>query len=175
LEEWVERKERENNEAPLTPDLIDNGYNFIQKDSYFQKLYETRLNKKIRKLLEKLFEAKYNDIQKEDLHLFAENILERLYLLKKHTPKNLKYLLKGVFHHPNLNSLDKSNLETALQWYKINTDIEDSPLLSVNAVEVDGERLIHDQKIANIKDFKEKLKAANLPIVDQIVNRLKNA
>jgi len=174
LQEWIDKKERENKEAPITDAILDAGHKFIKKDSVFQKVYEARLQKKINRIVESLFETKYADIKREDLHLFVENLIERLYLLKRHMPKNLKYVIKGILQHKNLAALDKSNLLTALKWQEITLDVDDSPLVAVNKVEIEGEKIAYDEKLGVQEGFRRRLQVAGLPIVEHLATKLES-
>jgi len=168
----VSKKEDELKKAPLSYEAVRTK-KFLKKDSYFSAIYEKKMNEKTRNLLEGIFRVKYNDISKDDLHLFCENILERLYVLKKHLPKNLLYLLKGIINHSNISVIDKSNLETALNWHDINENsINDSPLVSVNPVTLKGEEIPLLNESNNYEEFRKRLKYASLPITEHIVNEI---
>ena len=47
-------------------------------------------------------------------------------------------------------------------------------MTSVNKVKITGEKILFDEKVGDSKTFKDKLKIANLPIVDSLVEKLKN-
>jgi len=81
---------------------------FLRPDSFYRKIYEKKTIKMLTDAAEAVFRKKYDEITQEDLHLFTENIIERLYLLKKYVPKHLGIVLKAVLRHPNINILDKN-------------------------------------------------------------------
>lgn len=80
----------------------------VKPDSFYRELYRPKLDKKIRSNMEAVFKKPYDQLNKNELHIFVENIVERLYLLKKYFPKRLTYVIKGVLNHPNLSLLDKN-------------------------------------------------------------------
>lgn len=61
----------------------------------------------MRKATEELFGIEYNQLTKQDLHVFTENFLERLYIIKKYLPSKLIEVVKGVISHPNISMVDK--------------------------------------------------------------------
>jgi len=169
LEEWFEKKEKElsfKNYINIPPQ-------FIQTDNFYRKIFQPRLEKKIRTSVEEIFHKQYEKIEKTELHIFVENIIERLYLLKKYFPKKLNFILKGVLNHPNISILDKNNLQSVLNMQKITLQVTDSKLLVLNDVEIKGERLHEDKEFSNDK-IRNDLQTARAPFIQDLSKKFQS-
>ena len=93
---------------------------FLKPDNFYRRIYKPKLERKLKSNVEAIFNKQYDTITKTELHVFVENIIERLYLLKKYLPRRLNYVLKGVLIHPNVSPLDKNVIiNCELYSYKI--------------------------------------------------------
>ena len=63
--------------------------------------------KKCQDLWNVIFEKKYEETTKYEIHTFVDKLIERFYLFRKSSPQSLGILLKNVLAHPNISKLDK--------------------------------------------------------------------
>lgn len=167
LVQWFEKKENEllqRNTASTPP-------HFIKSDQFYKKIYQSKLDKKLRLSVEAVFNKSYDQIQKSDLHIFAENIIERLYLLKKYLPEKLHYVIKGVLNHPNISVLDRNNLQSALELQNINIKTSDSHITAFNDVEASGEKL-EENDLYTPDRIKSELQKARIPFVQDLCKKI---
>jgi len=169
LIQWFEKKENEllNRNTASTPP------HFIKPDSFYRKIYQPKLDKKIRLSVEAVFNKSYDQIQKTDLHTFVENIIERLYLLKKYLPEKLHFVIKGVLNHPNLSVLDRNNLQSALDMQNINIKTSDSHITAINDVEVAGEKL-EETDLYTPARIKSELQRAKIPFIQDLCKKIQS-
>jgi len=118
-----------------------------------------------------VFNKPYDEVSEVDLHIFAENLIERTYLLKKYLPKKLGFILKGIFTHPKLNTLDKNNLTAILELHNLKLEIHHSPLVSMHDFNIGGVKVPEDS-LFEIDQVKERVKKARIPFVENIANKI---
>ena len=74
--------------------------------------YVSKLREKTHELMSKVFNKSYDEIQERDLNEFVSGLCSRLMLFDGDFPSFLPYLVKEVVNHPNINQIDKDQLES---------------------------------------------------------------
>lgn len=99
---WLNRKTKESRRRCrfLIKSLIKS-----DKDNatHFKPAYEREIIDSVAKI----FQKPYNVINQKELHTFAANFANRIYLFKNHLPRTLAYVLIGVMQHNNMDRADK--------------------------------------------------------------------
>lgn len=102
FEKWYKRKETEiQNRGILAIRSL------IKPDNTLHKIFRKKWERKYKGYCEKVFGQEYEKISGQELNIFVENFITRLYILKKCFPYSLAYILFGVLKHPNLNLAKK--------------------------------------------------------------------
>ena len=82
--------------------------NLVKPDKELHSIFKNKWEKKYKGSCEKVFSKEYENISSQDLAIFIDNFIRRIYILKKCFPYSLAYVLFGVLKHPNLNLTSKN-------------------------------------------------------------------
>ena len=55
----------------------------------------------------KIFKKTYQETNSNDLHIFVNNLVERLHIFRKNSPKSLNTVLKYTLEHPQLSTVNR--------------------------------------------------------------------
>lgn len=97
----------------------------------------------------------YDDLAPEDLHLYSEGLVRRLYMFNYDYPAFLTHLITHITEHPNISQTDRDLLETYSELFQIQK--YDKPLKFGSDIDVTQKQ--------------EHVKQAAVPFMPDIVNK----
>mmetsp|Transcript_18829 Transcript_18829/g.16280 ORF Transcript_18829/g.16280 Transcript_18829/m.16280 type:complete len:117 (-) Transcript_18829:145-495(-) len=112
-----------------------------------------------------IFNSEYEEISHKSIHIFVENLIERIYLLKKFNPNQLKVVFTGILAHPNTNKLDKNNLIAILRENELFD--EDYRAYYINENHNYKDEFAHDVDLS-IPELKKRFALANTQFVESV-------
>ena len=83
-------------------------YPLLKKDSELHEMVRSKKGNRFENITSKLFKKAYAEIGQNELTIFADNIIRRMYLLSKFMPPAMADILTGVLAHPNLSLIDRN-------------------------------------------------------------------
>lgn len=133
-------------------------------------LYQNQLKEKTIELISKVFGKKFNEITTEDLNEFVEGLCQRLIMFNGSFPNFLPHLVREIINHPNLNVMDKEQLESYCNMFEFEwKENPDQPLWLSNIYTKDS-RVIEDD--LNEATISKKLQKAGIPYISNIKRKI---
>ena len=118
----------------------------------------------------KVFGKSYEEIGEKDLNEFVTGISSRMMLFDGQFPSFLSHLIKEVVNHPNINPIDKEQLESYADMFEIKWREDVSKPLLVSPVYTGDSRKIEEKlKRENVEEMMRK---ANIPYIEDLKKRI---
>ena len=121
----------------------------------------------------KLFKKGYADISESDLNEFTSGMCERMMMFEGDFPNFLPYLIREVVNHPQINSIDKDQLESYCDMFDLRwRDDPEKPLLTSPVYTQDSRKLESDMDKVSAS---EKMRKACIPYIEELKNKMMNS